>query len=68
MLRTASASNTVSVQEDVAEGITFPAPWGTSVSRPPAGNRSPTQAVHTTGAKSLSKLEGACLAVCPLDY
>lgn len=68
MLRTASALHMLSVQEDVAEGITFPSPWGMRVSRPPAGNRSPTQAVHTTGAKSLSKLEGARLAVCPLDY
>lgn len=58
----------VSVQEDVAKRITFPSPWGMRISRPPAENRSPTQAVHTTGAKSLSKLEGACLAVFPLDY
>lgn len=58
----------VLVQDDAANRITFSSPQGARVSGAPAGNRSPTPAVHAVGAKSLSRLERACLAVFLLDY
>lgn len=66
--KTASVLHTVSLQDDAANRIISSSPQGMRVSRAPAENRSPTPAVHTTGEKSLSKLERACLAVFPLDY
>lgn len=59
----ASALNVVSVHDDAANRIAFSSPQGMRVSRAPAENRSPAPAVHTIGAKSLSKLERVCLAV-----